>query len=309
MEYKKYIEENEEIRSWFKVSANRKKVWNVQLVLLEELKRICEKHNIKYYAEWWTLLWAIRHKWFIPRDDDMDFLMFRDDYEKFLKIAEKELPKHIKIKRIWLLYWIQVVNINTTAIWMYNPEFLCNKDNYLGIRIDIFPIDYASKYVILNKLKSLLLRFLYAIVTSLITNDNDHNKIPTWKNIILKIDRFIFKKINIKKISHLYEKISKKILFKWQNVIAGRCPWKYYPKNIFDKSHSVVFENTTICIPSWYDKYLKLTYWDYMTPVIFEWGHSCYYSVDLPYKDVIEWFDKSELNEQNFNNCKSLFRL
>ncbi len=55
--YPKYIPEHDEMRDWFKVSNNRKKIWNIQLGLIEELK----KHNIKYYAEWWTLLWAKWH--------------------------------------------------------------------------------------------------------------------------------------------------------------------------------------------------------------------------------------------------------
>ena len=75
--YNKSIDETEEIRSWFVVSVNRKKVWNIQLWLLEELKSICKKHKIKYYADGGTLLGAVRHKWFIPRDDDIDIDMFR----------------------------------------------------------------------------------------------------------------------------------------------------------------------------------------------------------------------------------------
>lgn len=309
MWYKKYIEENEEIRCWFKVSSNRKKLRNIQLWLLEELKRICKKHNIKYYAEWWTLLWAIRHKWFIPRDDDMDFLMFREDYEKFLKVAKKELPKYMKIKDDYCIEKFQIMNIETTAIWPDNSDFIFNKDNMFGIRIDVFPIDYASKYMAINKIKSFLLRFLYAIAMSKTANDNIINKMPIWKKILLKVNKFIFKKIDYKRLSHIYQKINKKVFFKWEKVIAGWCSRKYYPAKIFDKIRDVYFENTTISICNWYNEYLKITYWDYMKPIIFEWWHSIYYSVNLSYKDIIKWFEKNKKNQQIYSDCKSLFML
>ena len=252
--YKKFIPETEEIRCWFKVTSNRKKVWNIQLWLLEELKRICKKHNIKYYADWWTLIWAVRHKWFIPWDDDIDIVMFRKDYDKFLKIAEKELPNHMKL---WTYFgkFSKIVNENTAAI----------RDDYIGgMRIDIFAIDYASKFTVINKIKSKLLDFWFRILVLQKTN-RSVNKVKRWKTPFVYIIKFIFAlcKIDFSKTRQIREKISKNTLFKWKNIYTAAIPYRFLPESIYDNSHIVKFENTTICIADWYDLFLKTLYGDY----------------------------------------------
>ena len=302
--YKKFISENEEIRDWFKVSSNRKKVWNVELWLLEELKKICEKHNIKYYADWWTLLWAIRHKWFIPWDDDVDLVMFREDYEKFLKIAPNELPNHIKLTE-YHQWFSKIVNINTAALWYENWQ---DNEYIWGIRVDIFPIDYASKYKIINRIKGIFLIFLRLI---LLWKKADWfvKKMTKRKRIIVYTLKIIFKNISYKKIYELHEKISKIVLLKWENIYNVYLPFTFFPKHIYKKSHITKFENNTICIPDAFDEYLKIKYDDYMKPVVDSWWHYCRYSVNKSYKDIISTFDKSKSNEGNYDCCEYLFTL
>ncbi len=300
--YKKFISEDEEIRDWFKVISNRKKVWNIELWLLEELKKICKRHNIWYYADWGTLLWAIRHDWFIPWDDDIDLVMFREDYEKFSKIAEKELPDYIKLWK-YHEWFSKLVNINTTALWDDNRW----DSDYLGwIWIDIFPIDYASKFMIINKIKNIVLLFLRMILDSQ-KSYRLIDRMKGWKFFLLKVSKFFFKRFDCLKLLQLYDKINKKVFFKWKDVYSAWFVYRYFPKNIYDKSHTVKFENTTINIPDWYDVYLRTSYGNYMKPVISQWWHHCRYSVDESYKNIIKWFDKSKTNEDNYNNCNSLF--
>ncbi len=297
--YKKYIEENEEIRDWFKVTSNRKKVWNIQLWLLEELKMICKKHNIRYFAYWGTLLWTIRHWWYIPWDDDMDIAMFREDYEKFWKVAEKELPNHIKL--VTFFWWFsKLINQNTAALW---DEYW---ENNLGIRIDIFPMDTASKYTIINKIKDYILTSINSILVLKKTNWST-DKVAKWKLPFIPICKLIFWKFDFLKICEIQEIIIKKIFFKWNDI---RMFWnRYFPKSIFNKSHDINFENSTICIPNSYDEFLKITFGDYMKPIIYEWWHNCWYSVNESYKEIIKWFDKSKTNEENYKTCKDLFIL
>jgi len=83
--------DRDEMRSGLLVTSHRKKLWNVQIGLIQEFARVCKKHNLRWFAFYGTLLGAARHKGFIPWDDDSDVVMFRDDYEKFKRIARTEI--------------------------------------------------------------------------------------------------------------------------------------------------------------------------------------------------------------------------
>ena len=238
---------------------------------------------------------------YVINDLYLGITMFRDDYEKFLKIAKKELPEYIKIwdHHSW---FSQVMNINTAALYDINWR---DKDFKWWIRIDIFPIDYASKFTVVNKVKSLILLFLRAIMLSQ-KSDWTFNKMETWKKIFVYPIKCIFSKVDCSKIHKLHDKISKKVFFKWKNIFTAGCVYRFFPANIYDNSYIGKFEDTTICIPNWYDTFLKILYGNYKEPVIWKWWHNCRYSVDKSYKDIIKTFDRSKTNEENYNNCKSL---
>ncbi|MBQ9477944.1 MAG: LicD family protein, partial [Selenomonadaceae bacterium] len=83
----------EEERCNFHVSRRRKELWAILLDLWQEFDRVCRKYNLTYYLDGGTLLGAVRHKGFIPWDDDIDLAMFRKDYNKLLEIGPTEF-KH-----------------------------------------------------------------------------------------------------------------------------------------------------------------------------------------------------------------------
>ena len=83
----------DEIRSGFYIPTTLKQAWLGQLLVLEQIDRICEKYNISYFADWGTFLGAVRHGGFVPWDDDLDICMKRPDYDRFKEIALKELAE------------------------------------------------------------------------------------------------------------------------------------------------------------------------------------------------------------------------
>lgn len=83
----------DEVREGFFISSILKRAWAAQLQVLEDVDFVCRKHHIAYFADWGTLLGAVRRQGYIPWDDDLDICMERKDYNRFLAIAEEELPK------------------------------------------------------------------------------------------------------------------------------------------------------------------------------------------------------------------------
>ena len=98
--------DHDEMRDGFLVTSQRKKLWNVQINLINEFARICKKHNLRWFAGYGTLLGAARHRGFIPRDDDVDIIMFRPDYEKFKLVAATEIKAPYFLD-IWYNYRLE----------------------------------------------------------------------------------------------------------------------------------------------------------------------------------------------------------
>lgn len=115
----------EEIKCGYRISCDMKKVWAIEIDILCELKRICEKYNIEYFASGGTMLGAIRHKGMIPWDDDIDIGMRRKHYDEFKKIIEKELRYPYFFQDEFsdpgsLTGHGRILNLTTTAINKYH---------------------------------------------------------------------------------------------------------------------------------------------------------------------------------------------
>lgn len=134
----------DEIRDDFYVPGKIKRAWGAQLVILQEIDRICKKYEIPYYAEWGTLLGAVRHRGFIPWDDDLDIGMKRQDYHRFLAVAPKELPKNYYLNNFheendYTDYMTRVVNEHAINCTREHLSQFCEFPYVVGI--DIFVLD------------------------------------------------------------------------------------------------------------------------------------------------------------------------
>ncbi len=133
----------EEVRRGYRIPIEMKKVWKVQMDLLKKLLEVCEKHNLKIWADGGTLLGAVREHGYIPWDDDIDMAMLRDDYDKLVAIAPREFNHPFFFQcgyseKIYPRGHAQLRMDGTTAILPY-PAFI---NTHQGIFIDIFPYDY-----------------------------------------------------------------------------------------------------------------------------------------------------------------------
>ena len=126
----------------------------VLLELLQEFDRICKKHNIPYMVFCGTALGAVRHKGFIPWDDDLDVSMLRNDYEHFLQVAPGEVKEQYYVQaefsEHWNMHFSKLRKNNTTYLEKFHPK---DKEMHQGIYIDIFPCDNAADKAWVRKLQ------------------------------------------------------------------------------------------------------------------------------------------------------------
>jgi len=135
----------DEVKSGFFIPTIVKQAWTAQLIILEIIDNICQKHHITYFADWGTLLGTVRHGGYVPWDDDLDICMKREDYTRFKEAAKTELPENFCIhdyahKENHWLFLSRVVNHSHIC---YEPEHLKQFHNFPYLAsIDIFVLDY-----------------------------------------------------------------------------------------------------------------------------------------------------------------------
>ena len=116
-----------------------------EVEILKEVVRICKENKLQYFLIGGTLLGAIRHKVFIPWDDDLDIAMPRKDYEKLLKLCEKELDSKYYLHSYYSdrEYWLPFAKIRKNGT-VFEDEHITSINSHKGIYIDVFPLDNAN---------------------------------------------------------------------------------------------------------------------------------------------------------------------
>ncbi|WP_066630280.1 LicD family protein [Labilibacter marinus] len=229
-----------------------------QLVMLEVLKvidKICSKYDIKYWLDAGTLLGAVRHKGFIPWDDDLDICMIRSDYEKFISIVESELPEGLFLQTrdtdhsIWK--WAKIRDVYSTFI--QKTEVDKSIKYHQGIFVDIFPYDIIEDTFNKNKLfinrryhlsKNKKVKKMSGLLNMLATIAVKTVGFNRWKNYFLR------------------KNSGNNMVSTGIDITVGFCSFEY---DTMFPLRKIEFEGLSFYGPNKVDEYLTHMYGDYMS--------------------------------------------
>ncbi len=246
-------------------------IHKIDLKIAKEFIRICKKNNLTYYIIGGTFLGAIRHKGFIPWDDDMDIAMPRKDFNIFINIANQELKDNYHLvnhenDEEYRYSIPRVVDLTTETVEERN-----NKKTHLAI--DIFPIDGTPNNLILRKIYYFRILFNRMLVSWYYIDEVEKNKKRTKLEKILialgKIlptKKMIKPKKVLKKIDVLLQKNSFEKSDNVGTIMGAYKVREIVPKEFFGKPTKYQFEDIKLYGPEKYDEYLTHMYGDYMSP-------------------------------------------
>lgn len=278
----------EEEKCGFLVTENRKKIWAIEIDLFLAFEKVCKKHGLKFWADEGTLLGAVRHKGFIPWDDDFDVLMPREDYDKFIHL-ENEFKDPYFLQTPYTdpescYSYAKIRNSNTTGL----VELFKYQNFNHGIWITVFPLDRwdeeggEERYLQIRKLAIDCSTFMRMKNPNL--SPRDLERVKSYHGNPLRDYE------EIQRLASSCKDLNSKY------VMNAACTLEDYKCHLmnasdFTSAKSLPFEGIQLMVPNGYENLLHVWYGDYMQfPPIAErgkWHENIVFNADIPYKDYL----------------------
>lgn len=254
------------------------------LQILLSVDRVCRDHGVRYYCWAGTMLGAVRHKGFIPWDDDMDICMPRPDYDRFMRHAREWLPQPLEALAIETSDTFpgsfgKIVDSSTTLIERGHSDYVA------GIYIDVFPIDGISPNPIMQRIAVARYKVLDKLLYFLHRDPYKHGHGPSsWPVLLLQklfSHRWACRQLRAANMAYDYD--SSDYVLDYDDGYRG-----VMHKSILGEPQPFDFDGHTVMGVEHYDKYLRQKYGsDYMTvpPHDNQRQHNFFYlDYNLPYR-------------------------
>lgn len=229
------------------------------LTLLREFDRVCRALDIPYVLFAGTLLGAVRHQGFIPWDDDVDVLMLREDYDRFLREADTVLDRETfflqkEFSEHWPMFFSKLRLNGTTCLEKYHPK---DTRIHQGVYMDIFPCDRAAGSELGRKLQFCASKVVIAKSLDARGYDTDSKK----KKLFLALCRLL----PAGPFLHLVKTGSKSSGMRHSFLgAASRYEKNVFPEEYFTRRTDMPFEAGRYPVPEAHDALLRQLYGDYM---------------------------------------------
>ena len=230
------------------------------LKIMLSVDRVCREHGIRYYCWAGTMLGAVRHKGFIPWDDDMDICMPRPDYDRFMARAHEWLPKPLEALSIETSATFpgsfgKIVDSSTTLIERGHSDYVA------GIYIDVFPIDGISPNKLMQRVAVARYKMLDKLLYFLHRDPYKHGRGPSsWPVLLIQkifTHEWVRRQLRAANLAYDYEKSD--FVLDYDDGFSG-----IIRKNILGTPQPVEFEGHEVMGVEHYDDYLRTKYGDYM---------------------------------------------
>lgn len=242
----------------------------LELQLLKSIHAICKKQNIRYTLAYGTMLGAVRHKGFIPWDDDIDIIMPRPDYERFFNYCSKH-----DVDFGFATCTLNPAYHSTSGkVWDKHSVIEDPYRNYddvnIGAFVDIMPMDGLGQGDKGNALKRLKPFILYNKYLAAVGWDKySRSATNPWYTEPIRLGLFLVTRlINKNKVFIKATNKMRRYNFNKSDYVAALCvtktPRAIKPKKMFDEFCEMDFEDQKFCVIKDYDIFLRDTYGDYM---------------------------------------------
>ena len=267
----------EEVRCDFTVSEMMKRVWAVEQDIMAEIIRVCKKYHLTYYADYGTLLGAVRHNGFVPWDDDMDIALKRADYEKLFRVLPFELPKSFGIHSFYneKTHNQPLGCVTNSKIVNTDPEIVASFHGcpYI-VGVDIYPLDYIPKDPELAETQ----RGLYNAVYDAAQRYEELNDAGELEQYIPQLEELCGVTFDLNallrpqlwrladRIASLFSEEESDYLM-WMPDTILTDGYSLRKKEWYASAIEMPFEQIMISVPNGYEEILTGKYGDYRTPV------------------------------------------